>query len=371
MKLVFIAALCLAGAPDQKGSQPKSLPPLPDEIRHQAGQAVDKGIDYLRRVQNPDGSFGDADFRAPITGLVIAAVLRTGHRTTSDPTVERGIAFLAARFQPDGGIDAAGGNRNYSTAIALMALAEANRDGRYQKLIDRGVGYLKHEQWDEEEGITPSSPKYGGAGYGRKSRPDLSNTSFMLEALDSAGLPKNDPAYQRAIVFVRRCQNLSGEGANDLPQGSQIKDGGFYYTAAEDYNPGGGNLGQGLRSYGSMTYAGLKSFLHAGVDKDDFRVRAAYDWARSHYTVEENPGLGSQGLFYYYQTFAKALAAMGTESITDQAGKKHDWRADLIRAVVARQRPDGSWTNSNPRWLESDPRLTTAYALLALGNALR
>ena len=41
-----------------------------------------------------------------------------------------------------------------------------------------------------------------------------------------------------------------------------------------------------------MTYAGLKSFLYAGVGKDDPRVKAAIGWVRRHYTLSENPGQG-------------------------------------------------------------------------------
>ena len=54
-----------------------------------------------------------------------------------------------------------------------------------------------------------------------------------------------------------------------------------------------------------MTYAGLKSFLYAGVGKDDPRVVAALGWIKRHYTLAENPGQGQSGLFYFYQTFAK------------------------------------------------------------------
>ena len=45
-----------------------------------------------------------------------------------------------------------------------------------------------------------------------------------------------------------------------------------------------------------MTYTGLKSFLYAGVNKDDPRVKAAVSWVRAHYTFEENPGMGQAGL---------------------------------------------------------------------------
>ena len=60
-----------------------------------------------------------------------------------------------------------------------------------------------------------------------------------------------------------------------------------------------------------MTYAGLKSMIYAGVKKDDPRVKAAYEWVQKHYTLDENPGMGGNGLYYYYHTFAKALDAIG------------------------------------------------------------
>ena len=64
-------------------------------------------------------------------------------------------------------------------------------------------------QWDETEGIDESNPNYGGAGYGENNnRPDLSNTSFLVDALHAAGSDENDPALKKALVFVSRCQNL-------------------------------------------------------------------------------------------------------------------------------------------------------------------
>ena len=76
--------------------------------------------------------------------------------------------------------------------------------------------------------------------------------------------------------------------------------------------------------------------------------------------------MGAQGLYYYYHTFAKALAAIGEDRLVDSNGESHDWRAELAEELISRQQPDGSWVNGNPRWLEGDPNLVTGYSLLAL-----
>ena len=118
-----------------------------------------------------------------------------------------------------------------------------------------------------------------------------------------------------------------------------------------------------------MTYAGLKSMIYAGVGPEDSRVKAALTWIRRNYDLKSNPGLRDAGLFYYYHTFAKALDAVGSDTVTDAKGESHDWRAELLSEIASRQQPNGSWVNEkNPRWLEGDSNLVTAYALLALSH---
>jgi len=350
-------------------------PELSPELKSKADGLMQKAVEYYRSVQAEDGSFGEGDYAPAMTALAITGILRSGQTPITDPAVLKGLAFLEKFVQKDGGIYVAGSNnRNYPTAIALLAFAQANKDHRYDDVIKKAAEYLKSDQWDEKEGIDPSSPKYGGTGYGgpSKTRPDLSNTAYFLEALEAAGVPKDDPAYKRALLFVTRCQNLSGEGANDLPAAKLIDDGGFYYTPAQaDYNPAGFDANGGLRSYGSMTYAGLKSFIHAGLNKDDRRVKAAEEWIKKHYTLLENPGMGQAGLYYYYHTFAKALDILAVEEFQAADGASHDWRKDLINVLAEKQAKDGSWTNPEKRWMESDGRLTTAYGLLALSHATK
>jgi squalene-hopene/tetraprenyl-beta-curcumene cyclase len=119
-----------------------------------------------------------------------------------------------------------------------------------------------------------------------------------------------------------------------------------------------------------MTYAGIKTMIYAGVDKNDKRVKAAYEWIRKNYTVDENPGMpkaaNQQGLYYYYHTMAKTLHVLGVDTVTDAKGVEHDWRKDLFEALAKRQRADGSWVNPADRWMEGDPNLVTGYALMTL-----
>ncbi len=281
--------------------------------------------------------------------------------------VAKALKYLEGFVHEDGGIYGPGHHQNYETCVALECFKAANADKRFDKLVKNADAYLRGLQWDSTKGVDAANIKYGGAGYGgENSRPDLSNTSFLIDALKASGAAADDEAIKKALVFVSRCQNLETE-ANTTPFAAKNPDGGFYYTPA---NGGASMAGTtpdgGLRSYGSMTYAGLKSMIYAGVGPDDPRVKAAYKWVQTHYDVENNPGMGDAGLYYYYQAFAKALAAIGSDNVEDTDGKQHNWRADLIEALAKRQKPDGSWVNETNRWLEGDANLVTGYALLAL-----
>ncbi len=330
------------------------------------GQTVDKAINYLRtKGQAEDGSY--AGYAGPgVTAVVTAGILRNG-RSPDDPVAAKSLEYLKGFVQADGGIYQPGTfYRNYETSISLVCFVEANRDGRYDELIANADKYLRGIQWGSDEEHDLTNPAYGGAGYGKHKRPDLSNTSFLIDALRAAGAGPDDPAIKKALVFVSRCQNLESE-YNTTPFAGKNPDGGFYYTpAAGGASQAGETPSGGLRSYGSMTYAGLKSMIYAGVGPDDPRVKAAIDWLGKHYQLQDNPGMGQAGLYYYYQVFAKALDAMGIDQFEDAEGVKHNWRQDLLQALVERQRLDGSWVNEQTRWLEGEPSLVTGYALLAL-----
>ena len=251
---------------------------------------------------------------------------------------------------------------------ALVTFKEANKDGKYDKVIANASKFLKTlQQAGPEDGQA-----FGGVGYDSATRPDVSNTQYFVEALIASGVPKDDPAIRNALVFLSRCQNLPGE-ANKMDfakKTSEADKGGFVYNPFDATNEKSNKKTPegGLRSEGGMTYAGLKSFLYAGVGKDDPRVKAALKWIGEHYTVDENPGMKDSGLFYYYHTFAKAMAALGDDVFTDAKGTKHPWKAELFAVLKKQQNEDGSWANSNGQFLENAPELATSFALLALSH---
>ncbi|MBY0230027.1 MAG: hypothetical protein K2W96_12155 [Gemmataceae bacterium] len=331
---------------------------------------ADDAVAALKKMQKKDGSFGNKRMAPGVTALAVAALLRNG-ADAKDEAVANGLKYLEGLVKKDGGIHG-GGLANYTTSIAIVALKEANKDGKYDAILKNAVAFLKKLQEDDpaSKGIWLGGATYNGDG---KGKPDLSNTQMFLDGLLAAGVPKDDPAVKNALEFIRRCQNFPDkEKGNPLPFAEKTKEedkGGFVYRIDTDEK--GHAVGDGgLRSAGAMTYAGLKSFLYAGVKKDDPRVKAAVGWIKKNYTLEENPGMEKRGLYYYYHTFAKAFDALGDDTFETADGKKRDWRADLLAALKKRQNKDGSFANPGDKtFMEGEPAIATSFALLALSYA--
>ena len=337
-------------------------------------QSMDKGVAFLRTTQSSTGGWS----ASPRTGIGPTAVILAGLLNAGvgidDPMIVNGLKLLEASTRKDGGVYTPDGFfQNYETCVAIMCFAKANeaakkKDGSepYKGLLAGAEKYLRAQQYTEDLGTRPEEPNYGGVGYGGTTRPDLSNTQYFLDALKATGAKENDPAIQRALVFVSRSQNLESE-YNTMPyiaRNAENLDGGFIYGTPA---PEADTTGQSLRSYGAMTYAGLKSMIYAGLTKEDKRVQAALEWIAKNYTVIENPGRGAAGLYYYYQTMTKALDVQGLPVLEDSGGKKHNWRNDISEHLISVQKENGSWVNADSRqYMEDDANLVTGFALLAL-----
>ncbi|MES2572550.1 MAG: prenyltransferase/squalene oxidase repeat-containing protein [Verrucomicrobiota bacterium] len=334
-------------------------------LREKAQIAIEKGLGFLENAQKPEGFWSSTDYPG-LTALVIQAFISApeGKHRGAEP-VKKGLKFIRDNVKPDGGIYSKGMG-NYNTAVAMTALLLAGEPGD-QPLIEGARRFLIGAQ--TKNSATPSGD--GGFGYesgdsGRMSRPDLDNTVFTLEALAlyrEANRAKErsgdkDLNWQAAIEFVTRCQNLPATNKEKWASNDAAEKGGFTYT------PGGDD--KGTHSYGTMTYAGLLSLSYAEVKADDERVKAAVEWLTRHYTLEENPGQGQQGLYYYYLVMAKGLTAAGLETLPKKDGTSANWREELANKLFSLQKPDGSWANDNGRWMEKDPVLATSYTVLAL-----
>jgi len=366
-----VLAIGLALVSTQADAKAPSTSTLgPDQ--KQWDEIADRAIKYLKEVQDENGGWSTKQSPG-VTGLVVTGVLQTGRVTDKDPAVQKALKYIEGLINVEQGHIAGKGSvpvqlQNYVTAVNVLALTTANRDS-YKPVVKDAVDFLKKLQWDEKSGKTKQDDFFGGAGYDSKSRPDLSNTQFFVDALVAAGVKKDDPALKNALIFIGRCQNFKGEDGNDQAWAGKYNDGSFIYSAAaggqskaDDKDPVG---------YGSMTYAGIKSMIYCGVSKDDERVKKAYQWIRQHYTVDSNPGMpdarSQWGLFYYYHTMAKCLSVLGIDEVEDMDGKKHDWRADITGALAKRQHKDGSFLNEKAeKWMEGDANIDTAYALMAL-----
>lgn len=343
-------------------------------------RAAERAVDFILAHQNEDGGFGSFRGRpvsmVGVTGLVAAALLDGPRGLTEDssPEIAGAIRFIAKNQLSDGSITIPGvGYANYDTCAAIMALVRT-KNPAYANMLKKAEGFIRGIQFDEGEGFDRDNPFYGGTGYTKNPKvSDMSNTGFAIEAMHELGLEPDDPFFQKALVFVQRVSN--NPEVNDQTWAKEVTPenfGGAVYRPAPDPSRDevdiskAGRARTGWRSYGSMTYHAFKSYIYAGLKKDDPAVKGALDWIEKNYTVDENPGVGKQGRFYYYRVLAKALEAWGADEI---AGRR--WAADLADKLVALQRPDGSWLNTADRWQEGDPALVTAYSLDALTRAMK
>lgn len=353
---------------------------LPTTITLEAKSSMNRGVSFLLNKQMPNGSW---NFHPAMTSLCALAIANSpeGEREDIKTAVKKAAVYIRQHVQKDGSIWNKDSKEypNYSTAVSLITLAYIN-DSKDKEIIKNAREFLINSQFTD---VSEDNASYGGIGYGKNLRPDLSNTQLALEALyltedteemDKETRDKTNKMWERAQIFLTRCQNLEETNDRGWVASDPENDGSFIYLPEKEESKAGEMTTQGgkktLRGYGSMTYAGLKSMIYAKMDKNDVRVKAAFDWAMRNYTLDENPGMEQQGLYYYIHTFAKAMTAMDADIVKDSKGKERNWRVDLITKLLKAQRGNGSWYNDEGRWWESVPELVTAYSLLSMQQAV-
>ena len=296
-----------------------------------------------------------------LTPFVLRALLEVpADAYPSQPArVDRALAFIAHKTRADGALglaDSIPDYPNYSTALAVLAICKARRPG-WEAQARRMTDYLRTQQFTEQNGWMHDQPAYGAWGMGgeRRTPPDtghvdLSMTRYVLQALRGAGIRVTDPLFEKAGVFVSRCQVGGGDG------------GLFFSTTEADINKAGMD-GSHFRSYGTATADGILAMLAMEVPETDERIRSAEQWMRRNHRDNLVPGFAGdayqrwpQGLsFYYAAASAEALHALAI-----------DLGSGAQEALKASQRADGSWANPENLVKEDDPLIATPFAIRAL-----
>ena len=345
--------------------------------------ALRNGAKYLLSVQQGDGHWSDGDMPA-LTALPVWALSQGGRVLGGNEpggavaaAISNGVRFVLAAQKDDGGFYNArpgrggGGLGTYNTSVCVSAL--------YLSRLAPVSSILKARTFLAGSQLTGDDTMAGGFGYdkfnpnrpGRGGRPprryaDLSNTSYALSAmrltasveeLRPSGEKNADVDWGKALAFVENLQKKAGPDRGGAAYNERTPQAGTSTNREGRVH---------LRAYGSMSYGAVLSMCSANLTKADPRVRLSLEYCTKFWNVDENPGMGSQGLYYYYDILARALAAAEVERLVSADGKSIEWKRELSARLVALQKADGSWANDNNRFWEADPVLCTSFAMIAL-----
>jgi hypothetical protein len=315
-------------------------------------RAVDRGVAFISKGQQPNGSFLTALEGQPgVTSLCVMALLARGHQPGKGPygaQIDRAIDYVLDMQHPtDGSIMSTPSDEiagNYSHAISGVMLAEvygmtdAKRHDRIRTAVMKALDYTRKQQ------LRPKNPAdRGGWRYLHRSSSgndsDLSVTAWQLMFLRSARNAEfNVPEewVKDAMGYVHRTFDANERG--------------FVYALA------------GFRHYCTrgMVGAGVVCLALGGEHQSE-TARIAGDWIlRSSFTAYNRGGRAEDR--YHFGAFycSQAMFQLGGDY----------WQRffpPLLTTLADAQRADGSW---DPEWADDDSKfgslLSTAFTVLAL-----
>lgn len=290
-----------------------------DEITPALEESVGRGLANLAATQNEDGSWSAGRFgkNVAITALACLAVMADGNvpgRGAYGEVIDKGTDFILASSSENGllAADAANGPM-YGHGFAALFLGEVYgmtqgggdtaRAQRVHEALVRAVRLI--EQTQNEEGGWRYNPVPYDA--------DVSVTICQIMALRSArnaGLEVSSEVIDKAVAYVRRCQN---------------PDGGFKYQAESG------------ASAWPRSAAGIASLFYAGIYEDE-----AIDKGIAYLEANAMPGVGgaqSRAHYFYGHYYSvQAMYLAGGEDWTN-------WWPAIREELIATQNADGTWTD--------------------------
>jgi len=328
--------------------------------------AIESGLKFLLSKQEADGHFSDPQMPA-LTALPLWAMTAGG--MSKSENAKKAAEFVLGTQRPDGGFyvpkpgRGGSGLGNYNTSVCVSALFESGL-APVKAILDART-YIAGSQ------LTGDDTMAGGFGYDRQSRrrvADMSNSAYAFDAMRRtekveefrpAGEKKADLDWEKALKYVERMQVKDGDTQGGFVYNERTAQAGTQTNTSERVQ---------LRAFGSMTYAGVLSMCHAKLTREDHRVRSALGYCGKYWTLDENPGMGTQGLYYYFDILSRALYASGVETLKGPDGRDIHWKKELAARLIALQQEDGSWVNDNNRFWENDPVLVTSFVILTLSS---
>jgi prenyltransferase beta subunit len=286
-------------------------------------------LEFLASRQTPDGSFGGNGGYgavAAITALGGIAFMADGNlpgRGKYGENVRKAVEFIT-RNQLESGLFTTNASQGemYSHGFATLFIGEVygmTGDDQIKENLQKAVRLIERAQ----------NPEGGWRYQPLPIDADISVTICQIMALRSArdaGIKTDAGVMERAVAYVKRCQNA---------------DGGFSYQAST-----GGESGF------ARTAAGTASLYYAGRFEDN-GVNRGLDYL-SHFLPARDQA-DEQGHFFYGQYYAVQAMFL--------AGGHYwqDWYPAIREHLIARQNTNlGSWEG------EVDPDYCTAMALIIL-----
>lgn len=319
VSLAALAAPGFAGAALAQPGASAENAALAGEMTPALDAAVERGLAHLAGLQNPDGSWDSGRFgkNVAITALAGLALMADGNMPGRGPygeAVERGLDFVLSTASENGLLasDAANGPM-YGHGFATLFLGEAYgttqgggdtaRAQRVHETLVRAVRLIERTQ-NAEGGWRYNPVPYDA---------DVSVTICQIMALRSArnaGLEVSSEVIDKAVAYVRRCQN---------------PDGGFKYQADSG------------ASAWPRSAAGVASLYYAGIYEGD-DIQRGLRYLQTHALPGAGAGLARAHYFYgqYYAVQAMYLAG---------GGHWGQWWPAVREELVQAQGEDGSWTD--------------------------